>query len=92
MLHSCSNLSWDVTTYGIWLNFIDINITGYRGYRGYTIRELLFPNPFESQLRLPSDLDPTVDTRLVRLVGSGKVQASRELMEYHCEIIRCVVT
>ena len=56
------------------------------------IRELLFPNPFESQLLLPPDIDPTVDVRVVRLVDSGKVQTSRELTEYHCEIISCVVT
>jgi hypothetical protein len=37
------------------------------------LRELLFPNPFESQLLLPPDLDPTVDVRVVRLVDSGKV-------------------
>ena len=38
-----------------------------------TLRELLFPNPFELQLLLPPDLDPTVDVRVVRLVDSGKV-------------------
>ena len=44
-----------------------------------TLRELLFPNLFESQLLLPPDLDHTVDVRAVRLVDSGKVQTSREL-------------
>jgi len=39
-----------------------------------TLRELLFPKLFESQLLLPQDLDPTVDVRAVRLVDSGKVQ------------------
>ena len=43
------------------------------------LRELLFPNPFESQLLIPSYLDPTVDVRVVRLVDSLKVQTSREL-------------
>jgi hypothetical protein len=44
-----------------------------------TLRELLFPNPFELQLILPPDLDHTVDVRVVRRVDSGKVQTSREL-------------
>jgi len=57
-----------------------------------TLRELLFPNPFELQLILPPDLDHTVDVRVVRRVDSGKVQTSRELKEYHCEIISCIVT
>ena len=57
-----------------------------------TLRELLFLNLFESQLLLPPDLDSTVDVRVVRLVDSGKVQTSRELTEYHCEIISCIVT
>jgi len=57
-----------------------------------TIRKLLFTNRFESQLLLPPDLDPTVDVRVVRCVNSGKVQTSRELTEYHCEIITCIVT
>ena len=57
-----------------------------------TLRELLFPNLFESQLFLPPDLDPTVDVRVARLVDSGKVQTSMELKEYHCKIISCVVT
>jgi len=50
------------------INFVDINITRH------TLRELLFSNPFESQLVLPPDLDPAVDVRAVRLVDSGKVQ------------------
>ena len=33
-----------------------------------TLRELLFPNLFESQLLLPPDLDPAVDVRVVRPV------------------------
>jgi len=57
-----------------------------------TLRELLFPNLFESQLFLPPDLDPTVDVRVARLVDSGKVQTSMELTEYHCKIISCIVT
>ena len=57
-----------------------------------TLREVLFLNPFESQLLIPSYLDPTVDVRVVRLVDSGKVQTSMELKEYHCKIISCVVT
>jgi len=46
-----------------------------------TLRELLFLNPFESQLLLPPELDPTVDVRAVRLAGLGKVQTSRKLSE-----------
>ena len=57
-----------------------------------TLRELLFLNPFESQLLLPPDLDHIVDVRVVRLVDSGKVQTFRELKEYHYEIISCIVT
>mgnify|MGYP006163680719 CR=1 FL=1 len=57
-----------------------------------TLRELLFLNLFESQLPLPPDLYPTVDVRMVRLVDSGKIQTSRELTEYHCEIISSIVT
>ena len=57
-----------------------------------TLRELLFLNLFESQLPHPPDLYPTGDVRMVRLVDSGKIQTSRELTEYHCEIISSIVT